>query len=115
MPAAPPPMNSLPPRLWPWIGLAGVEGRALGDCGGEAPVDVCEVPAGLNENAGKAFTDFCRWCGMEPRRPVGYAWRDMGRGLLEESEEAAGPRIGKEKSGLGSSSTGPALEPCLRW
>jgi hypothetical protein len=53
---------------------------------------------------------------MEPRRPVGYAWRDIGReDVGVGSEEAvSGPRMGKEKSGFGRSSMAPAFEGCRR-
>jgi hypothetical protein len=54
---------------------------------------------------------------MEPRRPVGYAWSDMGREVVGvgSEEDVSGPRMGNENSGLGSSSMGPALEGCRRW
>jgi hypothetical protein len=69
-----PPMNSLPPRLCPPIGLEGVPGTAGcadGDTGGEdaGAVDL-GVPAGLKLKSGKALIDLPRaWA--EPRRPVG--------------------------------------------
>jgi hypothetical protein len=105
-------MNSLPPRLCPCIGFAGVAGSVEGECGGEVPVLGCGVPAGLKENAGRALTDFCLMCGMDPRRPVGYAWSDIGREFdgVGSAVVVSDPRIGNEKSGLGSSSMGPALE-----
>lgn len=74
------------------------------------------MPAGLNEKAGSAFTDFCLACGMDPRRAAGYCI-DMGRGLVgdESFEIVSGPRIGNEKSGLGTISTMPALDCWRRW
>lgn len=108
-----PPMNSLPPRLWPpRIGFEGVADRSSGDCGGDVPVLGCAAPDGLKEKAGRAFMDFLRWWGMDPRRPVGYAWRDIGRVLegVGSEEEVSGPRMGNENSGLGMSSMGPALD-----
>jgi hypothetical protein len=63
-----PPMSSLPPRRCPWIGRAGVN---PGETGGEFPVAGCAEPAGLKENSGRALTDFCLACGIEPRRAVG--------------------------------------------
>ena len=82
------------------------------------------MPAGLNEKAGSAFTDFCLACGMDPRRAAGYCI-DMGRGLVgdESFEIVSGPRIGNEKSGLGTISKvpGPALPAspadcdCVAW
>jgi hypothetical protein len=56
-PPGAPPMNSLPPRLWPWMGFAGVDAM-VGDCGGDA---VVLWPEGLKLNEGRALTDFCRW------------------------------------------------------
>ena len=69
-----PPINSLPPRLCPTIGLdgvPGVAGCANGDTGGEVAVaGALGVPAGLKLKSGKALMDFPRaWA--EPRRPVG--------------------------------------------
>ena len=105
-------MNSLPPLLCPWMGFEGVVDSAEGECGGEVPVLGFAAPAGLNENSGRALTDFCLWCGIEPRRAAGYAWSDIGRPLMGigSEEVASGPRMGKENSGLGMSSTGPALD-----
>lgn len=112
-----PPINSLPPRLCPWIGLGRVGESAEGECGGEVPVVGAAEPAGLKENSGSALTDFCLWCGIEPRRPVGYGWSDIGRGFdgAGPEEATSGPRMGKENSGLGMSSTGPALDCWRRW
>lgn len=59
---ASPPINSLHPRLWwPWIGFAGETAIVSGERGGDVPVLGCAVPAGLNEKAGRALTDFWRW------------------------------------------------------
>lgn len=79
-------------------------------CGGGA------VPEGLKEKAGNALTDFCLACGMDPRRAVGYCI-DIGRGLVgdESVEEVSGPRMGNEKSGLGTISTVPMLVCWRRW
>lgn len=70
---------------------------------------------GLKEKSGKgiAETDFC----LEPRRPEGYAWRDIGRAPDEGvgSGEASEYRWGKEKSGFAISSTGPAAAEPRRW
>ena len=110
-----PPMSSLPPRRWPWIGFAGVVGGRSGDVWG----DVCwgggALPAGLKEKAGSAFTDFCLACGMDPRRAAGYCI-DIGRGLVgnESFEDVSGARMGNEKSGLGTISTTMAACDCWR-
>ena len=82
------------------------------------------MPAGLKEKAGSAFTDFCLAWGIEPRRAAGYCI-DMGRGLEvdEPLADVSGPRMGKEKSGLGTISKvpGPALPAspadcdCVAW
>lgn len=54
-----PPMNSLPPRLCPPIGLEGVVGVATGDSDGEvAAVGGFGVPAGLKLKSGRALIDF---------------------------------------------------------
>lgn len=113
-------MNSLPPRLWPPIGLegvTGVTGVAIGDIGGEvAVVAGVEVPAGLKLKSGNALIDLpLAWA--EPRRPVGYAWSDIGRALVVGvgAEVDSGSRMGKEKSGFGSSSMGPFCEGRRRW
>jgi hypothetical protein len=119
-------MNSLPPLLCPCIGFVGVIdiGSVFGDCGGDDSVVGFAAPAGLNEKSGRALIDFCLWCGMEPRRPAGYAGRpaggacsDTGRDLVVavSVEAVSGPRMGKENSGLGRSSMGPALDCCRRW
>lgn len=119
-PARPsPPMNSLPPRLCP-IGLEGVVGVPIGECGGVdvAVVEILAAPAGLKEKSGSAETDFCLSPGAEPRRPVGYAWRDIGRASeVEEGSEddVSGSRRGNVKSGFGRSSMVPALEMRRRW
>jgi hypothetical protein len=87
-------------------------GRVDGDRGGEVSVLGFESAAGLKEKSGRALMDFCLWCGIDPRRPAGYACIDIGRELAGVDSEGApsGPRIGNEKSGLGMSSTGAALE-----
>lgn len=109
-----PPMNSLPPRRCPPIGLDGVVGVVNGECGGVVATGGARVAAaGLKEKSGRALTDFCRNPGAEPRRPVGYACSDIGRvlGTGTGSEgKVSGPRCGKVKSGLGMSSMSPALE-----
>jgi hypothetical protein len=110
-----PPMNSLPPRLCPWDGFEGDTGgaaRAWGECGGVDSLAGFGVPAGLNEKSGRALMDFCLWCGMDPLRPAGYACRDIGRELAGAGAEEAvsGSRMGKENSGLGRSSMGPAFD-----
>lgn len=71
------------------------------------------MPAGLKEKAGSAFTDFCLAWGIEPRRAAGYCI-DMGRGLgVDESlADVSGPRMGNEKSGLGTISKVPAPADC---
>jgi hypothetical protein len=86
----------------------------VGDCGGDVSVLGWVAPAGLKEKAGRALTDLCLWCGIDPRRAVGYAWSETGRELVDvlSVDGATGARIGKENSGLGTSSTGSALEAC---
>lgn len=76
------------------------------------------APAGLKEKSGRALTDFCLDPGVEPRRPAGYVWSDIGRVLDADAASGdvlSGPRMGKVKSGLGRSSMGPALEGRRRW
>jgi hypothetical protein len=118
-----PPMNSLPPRLCPPIGLegvTGVAGNAVGDSCGEVAVAVAggaDGPAGLKLKSGRALIDLpLAWA--EPRRPVGYAWSDIGRALAEGAgvdEAVSGSRMGKEKSGFGVSSMGPVWDGRRRW
>lgn len=92
----------------------------VGARSGDVSGDVCwaggALPAGLKEKAGRAFTDFCLACGMEPRRAAGYCM-DIGRGLVgdESFEEVSGPRMGNEKSGLGTISTMATLDCWRRW
>jgi len=102
------------------MGLEGVVGVANeGECGGVVATGGARVAAeGLNEKSGRALPDFWRRPGAEPRRPVGYAWGDIGwaEDEYEGSEDAvSGPRMGKVNSGLGMSSMGPALEAWRRW
>lgn len=89
------------------MGFAGVVGDTCGDvsAGGGA------LPAGLKEKTGNAFTDFCLACGIDPRRAVGYCI-DIGRDLVGDGslEGMPGPRMGNEKSGLGTISTIAALD-----
>lgn len=88
-------------------------GVLTGECGGLVSD---AAAAGLKEKSGSVLTDFILIPGVEPRRPTGYAWSDMGRGLGGDEDDAdvlSGSRVGKLKSGLGSSSIGPALD-CWR-
>lgn len=114
-----PPMNSLPPLRCPCVVFVGVTGsaRLAGDCGGEGSFVGFAAPAGLKEKSGRALMDFCLRCGMDPRRPCGYAWSDIGRPVVGAGSEEAvsGARMGNENSGLGMSSMGPALGCCRRW
>lgn len=122
-----PPINSLPPRLWcPCTGLAGVAGDVSGAVVGEraegAAAAGFRAPAGLKVKSGRALMDLCLMCGMDPRRPVGYAWSDetwsdAGRALggAASAAAASGARMGNEKAGLGISSMGPALGAWRRW
>jgi len=107
-------MNSLPPRLCPPIGLEGVVGLPSGECGEcGGLVSAGAAPAGLKEKSGSALTDFILIAGDEPRRAVGYAWSDIGRELDAGAVEASvlsGSRMGKLKSGFGSSSIGPPFD-----
>lgn len=113
-----PPMSSLPPRRWPCIGFAGVVGAKSGEVWGEVCWGGGALPAGLKEKAGSAFTDFCLAWGIEPRRAAGYCI-DMGRGsgVDESLADVSGPRMGNEKSGLGTISKvpGPAGTCWRRW
>lgn len=86
-------------------------GSIFGDRGGDGDLSGCAAPAGLKEKTGRALTDFCLWCGIDWRRPAGYDCSDIGRVLVCGSEmDASDGRMGKEKSGFGRSSTGPAVE-----
>lgn len=113
-PARPsPPINSLPPRLCPPIGLEGVVGLLNGECGECGGLVSAVAAAGLKEKSGSALTDFILVPGVEPRRAVGYALSDIGRALDSGGDEASvlsGSRIGKLKSGFGSSSMGPPFD-----
>jgi hypothetical protein len=71
------------------------------------------APAGLKEKSGSALADFILDPGVEPRRPVGYAWSDIGRALEAGADAASmwsGSRMGKLKSGFGRSSIWPPLD-----
>lgn len=54
-----PPINSLPPRLCPWVGFVGVVGKVGDNWGGDDSASGFGAPAGLKEKAGRALTDFC--------------------------------------------------------
>lgn len=114
-----PPMNSLPPRLCPTMAREGVEGVVVekGDWGGLPSAGGCALPAGLKEKSGRALPDLSLIpAGVEPRRAVGYDCIAVGRGFeVAGSEEVRSARIGKVKSGLGSSSMGPVLDWWRRW
>ena len=107
-PARPsPPMNSLPRRLCPPIGLEGVVGVLNGECGECGGLVSAVAAAGLKEKSGSALADFILMPGVEPRRPVGYACSDIGRAWdagVDEARVLSGSRMGKLNSGFGSSS-----------
>ena len=111
-----PPMSSLPPRRWPCIGFAGVVGDKSGDDWGDVCCGGGTLPEGLKEKAGNALTDFCLACGIDPLRAAGYCI-DIGRGFVDDEsfEDVSGPRMGNEKSGLGTISTLPTLGCWRRW
>jgi hypothetical protein len=88
-------------------------GVLIGECGGLVSD---AVAAGLKEKSGRVLTDFILIPGVEPRRPAGYAWSDIGRGLeggAGNADVLFGSRMGKLKLGLGSNSMGPAWD-CWR-
>jgi len=100
-----PPISSLPPLLCP-VGRRNIIEGSTGERGG---LSVEPDEAGLKLKAGRAGTVPFREPGAEPRRPVGYAWRDIGRWRRGpgDSSESSAFCCGNEKSGLGTRSTGP--------